>query len=87
MGAALYPPERDAEFTASLGAMIFPVAAAGAGAFWNFDTSAPLDANSTAFKQHIDAHTARLLARGVAACPSDCECDYLSQCGTPYIQQ
>ena len=87
VGAALFGPERDAEFTRSIGAMIFPGAAVGAGAFWNYDTSAPLLANSTVFANHLGAHTARLLARGVAACPSGCgyACDELSQCGVPYI--
>lgn len=47
--------------------MIFPGASVGAGAFWNYNTSGPLLANSTEFGALIAAHTARLVARGVLA--------------------
>ena len=85
VGAELFSPTRDAEFTRSIVAMIFPGAAVGAGAFWNFNTSAPLLANSTEFAALLEAHTRRLRARGVAACPVGCTCDEVSQCGEPYI--
>jgi hypothetical protein len=88
VGAALFGPGRDAEFSRSVTAMVFPGAAVGAGAFWNFNTSAgpPLLPNSSAFAELVDAHTARLIARGIGACPKGCKCDELSQCGTPYLK-
>jgi hexosaminidase len=83
VGAALYPPSKDAEFERSLSAMIFPGASVGAGSFWNFDKA--LDANSKEFTASITAHTARLIGRGVIACPPGCVCDEVSQCGKPYL--
>ena len=39
VGAALFPPARDAEFMQSIGGMIWPRGFVGAAAFWNYDAS------------------------------------------------
>lgn len=76
------PPPPPPPPTQSFSAMVWPHAAAAAAAFWNYQ--ATLDPSSSAFQDAYTAHTARLIARGVGACPPGCACDFGHKCGTPY---
>ena len=82
-GAKLFPPERDDEFSKSIGGMIFPRGFVGAAAFWNYNATA--DPSSTAFVDAIWKLNDQLAARGSFTCPSKCDCDQLTACGKPYI--
>ena len=82
-GAKLFPPERDDEFSKSIGGMIFPRGFVGAAAFWNYNATA--DPSSTAFVDAIWKLNDQLAARGSYTCPSKCDCDQLTACGKPYI--
>lgn len=84
VGHALFPPQRDAEFSRSIGGMIWPRGFVGAAAFWNYNSSA--DPASPAFVLAIDNLNDQLQARGSYTCPSNCSCDQLTACGQPYIK-
>lgn len=84
VAAALYGPDADAAFAASIGGMVWPRCAAAAGSFYRYDASvgeAALNASVAAFNERV------LRGRGVGACPNGCACDELSMCGRPYLQQ
>jgi hypothetical protein len=83
VGAALFPPTRDAEFLRSIGGMIWPRGFVGAAAFWGYNAS--LSPSDPAFVQAIYNLSTDLIARGLPVCPPGCHCDQLSACGVPYI--
>ena len=75
--------QADAAFARSIGGMIWPRGLVGAAAFWNFDASvAPTD---PAFVAGVWKLNSQLAARGRHVCPTNCSCDQLSACGTPYV--
>lgn len=61
--------------------MVWPKAAIAAGAFWNYDDSLS-DADLVTVAA---AAVARLELSNLDACPTDCDCDELSRCGSPYL--
>jgi hypothetical protein len=69
----------DAEFAASVSGLIWPRAAAMAGAAWNFQPLSPAE-----FNRSFGAHTIRLSARGIDLCPMQCSCNEVMRCNTPY---
>lgn len=82
--AWMYPPEQDAAFIKSFMGMVWPRAAAAAGAFWNYDASVVSGAGDNDFSCAISAINTRLGLRGVTTCPNGCSCDWGSSCGEPY---
>lgn len=80
---ALFPPSADALFHKSILGVAFPRAAVGAGSFWNWNASV----TSSQLDGSIAALNARLIARGVPACPSNCTCNAASRCGVPYANE
>eukprot|EP00043_Microstomoeca_roanoka_P019202 m.213437 g.213437 ORF g.213437 m.213437 type:complete len:643 (+) comp16955_c0_seq1:187-2115(+) len=84
-GAVLYDPAHDAEFSQSIGGMIWPRGFVGAAAFWNFNSS--VDPTSAEFVSSIWALNDQLSQRGSYTCPTNCSCDYLTACGKPYLPQ
>eukprot|EP00123_Amoebidium_parasiticum_P014621 comp22576_c0_seq1/m.34484 comp22576_c0_seq1/g.34484 ORF comp22576_c0_seq1/g.34484 comp22576_c0_seq1/m.34484 type:complete len:545 (-) comp22576_c0_seq1:657-2291(-) len=80
--SSFFPPSQDALFSKSVGGLIWPRAGVAAGAFWRYSPDLP--PGSEEFRNYYTTHTNRLIARGVEACPPDCECDYLSRCGVKY---
>lgn len=83
VGSALFSPDHDDAFAKSIGGMIWPRGYVGAAAFWNFNSSA--DPSSSDFVAGVWAQNDRLAARGAFVCPTNCSCDQLSACGTPYL--
>ena len=83
VGAALFPPARDAEFATAIGGMLFPRALVGAAAFWSFNGSVAYD--DPAFVEAVWALNDQIVAAGGVTCPSRCACDQLTQCGKPII--
>ena len=84
VGAALFPPERDAEFGASIGGMIFPRGFVAAAAFWSFNATA--DPASDTFVASVWRLNDHLTKRGSKTCPTRCDCDQLTACGVPYLK-
>ena len=85
VGAPLFHPDNDVEFAKSIGGMIWPRGYVGAAAFWNFNkTSVP---NSTEFVSSIWNLNNKMIARGQLVCPTNCTCDQLTSCGTPYLKK
>ena len=82
-GVTLFAPARDTEFGKSIGGMIWPRGFVGAHAFWNFDASA--DPASDAFVTAVWRLNDQLAQRGSLTCPTNCSCDQLTACGTPYL--
>lgn len=83
VGSKLFGPERDHEFAASVGGMIWPRGFVGAQAFWHYNASvSPYDND---FVQAIWDVNEQLRARGSLTCPSKCSCDQMSACGQPYL--
>ena len=80
VGAPLYPPSRDAEFSASFNAMVWPKAAIGAGSFWNFKSL-----TDSELETRIEEFAERLASANLDSCPIACTCDELTRCGSPYI--
>ncbi len=80
VGAQLYPPSMDKEFAQSFNGMVWPKAAIGAGAFWNFVE----DARDN-LEEYVEEINSVMIERGMDTCPSNCNCDYLDRCGKPYI--
>eukprot|EP00035_Acanthoeca_spectabilis_P018249 m.385392 g.385392 ORF g.385392 m.385392 type:complete len:614 (+) comp16737_c4_seq1:44-1885(+) len=79
-GGIYYGPSTDATFSKSFGGLVWPRAAVGAGAFWNFN-------NSWSFsdvEQRYDEFAALLAGRGLFTCPASCACNYTTACGKPY---
>eukprot|EP00911_Craspedida_sp_UC1_P002689 UC1_evm1s1975 len=76
VGHALFSPDMDKEFAASVGGMIWPRGYVAAGAFWSFSNST--DPSSPAFVKSIGDLNAKLIARGAHACPNGCSCDQLT---------
>ena len=79
----MYGAEHDAIFIESYSNLVFPNAAAAAGAAWNYAGSG-LPTNLGALNTSISLHNARLIERGVQSCPNGCVCDWDGSCGTPY---
>ena len=85
-GVTQFAPSADHIFSQSFGGIVWPRAAVGGAAFWNF--------NSTwAFSDLEDRYVgfaAVLEARGLKSCPAECaggvepQCDYGYACGVPY---
>ena len=84
---ALFPPEADALFHDSIIGYSFPRAAVGAGSFWNYVATFNATEPDGAFRATYEAMNARLLARGVPTCPTECHCDAASRCGKPYANE
>ncbi len=62
---------------------IWPRGYVGAASFWNYiPNTDPINPN---FRDTWLAFNDVMIARGVLACPSDCACDELYQCGNPYL--
>jgi hexosaminidase len=83
VGSALFPPEMDLPWSQSVAGMIWPRGYVGAAAFWNYDPS--VSSQDPDFVNGIWALNDLVISNGGLACPSQCECDQLSACGTPYI--
>jgi hexosaminidase len=84
VASALFPPQMDAEFAASIGGMVFPRGLVAASAFWNYNSSvSPYDPG---FVSSVWALNTQLQQRGALVCPTNCSCDQLSACGVPYIK-
>jgi hypothetical protein len=64
--------------------MVWPRGYVAAASFWNYNSSA--DPKSQAFVNAIYALNDDLEKRGSYVCPSNCSCDQLTACGTPYIK-
>ncbi|GMI15290.1 hypothetical protein TrVE_jg10005 [Triparma verrucosa] len=80
VGAALYPPSMDDQFTPSFMGMVWPKAAIAAGAFWNY-----YELTDDDLKTKIEGVANRLKEAAIDACPNDCDCDELTRCGDSYI--
>ena len=63
--------------------MIWPRGFVGAAAFWNYNAS--VDPSADEFVDAIWKTNDALRARGSLTCPSRCDCDQVSACGTPYV--
>lgn len=83
VGAALFNPANDLEFSQSVGGMIWPRGYVGAAAFWHYDAS--VNPSSSDFVSGIYRLNDQLAARGSYVCPSQCACDQLTACGKPYL--
>jgi hexosaminidase len=85
VGAALYPPSMDTEFTSSFNGLVWPKAALVGGSFWNY-----YDMEDDEIAAVGDMLSELISSRGGDACPSEkqCEggCDYLTRCKEEYIQ-
>lgn len=84
VGGALFPPSKDEEFGKSIGGMMWPRGFVAAQAFWHYD--ATLDPASDEFVANIWNVNDKVAAQGGLVCPTNCSCDQLSACGTPYIK-
>lgn len=84
VGAALFPPTRDAEFSHSIAGMMWPRGYVGAASFWSYNASE--DPTSGSFVDSIWSLNDKLNARGSLVCPTNCTCDQLTSCGKPYIK-
>ena len=73
----------DTAFGQSLGGMMWPRGFVGAGAMWNWNSSA--DPRSAEFAGGIWALNDALTARGALVCPTNCSCDQLTACGKAYL--
>ena len=82
--ADLFPsPARDPEFIRSISAMVWPRAAVAAGSYWRYDGG--LDINGSRFRALYARLNDRVLrGRGVASCPTGCECNETAACGVAY---
>lgn len=80
VGAQLYPPSMDGQFTASFMGMVWPKAAIAAGAFWNY-----YEMTDEELQAKIEDVADRLKENEIDACPNGCECDELTRCGDSYI--
>ena len=78
----MFDRKADNSFQESILAMIFPRGIIAAGSFWNYQPG--VSADSREFAEMYNMQTARLISRGIAACPVGCKCDELSKCGNPY---
>ena len=85
-GVTQFAPNTDNLFSQSFAGIVWPRAAVGAAAFWNFNSSwafADLESRYVGF-------AAALESRGVKSCPAKCaggdepQCDYGFACGVPY---
>ena len=77
----MYDADKDHIFSESFGNAVFPGAAAAAGSLWHYNVSlSPHGLPSTDMTDAINAHTARLQARGVPTCAPGCACDWGSSC-------
>jgi len=85
VGGALFPPSMDEEFSKSIGGMMWPRGFVAAQAFWHFDSA--LDPTSDDFTANIWSINDQIAAKGGLVCPSNCSCDQLTACGTPYISK
>lgn len=83
VGGALFPPSKDKEFSKSIGGMMWPRGFVAAQAFWHYDASQ--DPASDDFVANIWAINDKVAAKGGLVCPTNCSCDQLTACGTPYI--
>eukprot|EP00040_Diaphanoeca_grandis_P031283 m.186835 g.186835 ORF g.186835 m.186835 type:complete len:670 (-) comp32283_c0_seq1:89-2098(-) len=84
VGHELFGPAMDAEFSESVGGMIWPRGFVGAAAFWNFDANQ--DPSAPDFVEGIYKLSESLRAKGSYVCPQNCSCDQLTACGIPYIK-
>jgi hypothetical protein len=73
VGAKLFDPALDAEFSQSIGGMIWPRGFVAAAAFWNYNAS--VDPSSASFSQSIYELNDDVASRGGFVCPSNCSCD------------
>ena len=80
----LYDTSEDEIFEESFGRQIFPGTAAAAGSLWSgFDDTHLVPKTGTpsdAFVEAIEAHTRRLLERGVLSCDVGCICSEDTSC-------
>ena len=83
VASSLFPPSKDAAFATSIGGMIFPRAIVGAASFWAFNAST--SSQDPAFVASVWATNDMIVAAGGVTCPSRCECDQLTQCGSPIV--
>eukprot|EP01062_Namystynia_karyoxenos_P063626 TRINITY_DN56438_c0_g1_i1.p1 TRINITY_DN56438_c0_g1~~TRINITY_DN56438_c0_g1_i1.p1 ORF type:complete len:549 (+),score=179.98 TRINITY_DN56438_c0_g1_i1:76-1647(+) len=83
VGHELFDPKHDAEFSRSIGGMIWPRGFVAAASFWNFNATA--DPTSAQFTDAIWRLNDQLMQRGAYSCPTNCSCDQLSACGKPYL--
>ena len=77
--------QADALFHQSIIGYSFPRASVGAGSFWNYIPG--FNAAGSAFRATYEAMNARLIARGVPSCPTECHCDAASRCGKAYANE
>eukprot|EP01116_Phalansterium_solitarium_P023041 TRINITY_DN7870_c0_g1_i2.p1 TRINITY_DN7870_c0_g1~~TRINITY_DN7870_c0_g1_i2.p1 ORF type:complete len:667 (+),score=271.44 TRINITY_DN7870_c0_g1_i2:146-2146(+) len=84
VASVLFSPEYDTEFSESIGGMIWPRGYVAAASFWNYNAS--VNPASPEFVSAVWQLNDQLAARGALVCPSNCSCDQLSACGTPYIK-
>lgn len=85
VGGALFPPSMNDEFSKSIGGMMWPRGFVAAQAFWHFDSA--LDPKSEDFVANIWAINDQVAAKGGLVCPTNCSCDQVTACGTPYISE
>jgi hexosaminidase len=85
VGSALFDPKYDAEFSKSIGGMIWPRGFVAANAFWHYNAS--ISASSPDFVVGIYNVNDEITSRGLPTCPSKCDCDQLTACGNPYIKK
>ena len=83
VAAPLFPPSADAKFQKSIGGMIWPRGYVGAAAFWGYDGN--WSSQDADFVKMIWDVNDKVIQRGGAACPTNCTCDQLNQCGKPIV--
>ena len=84
-----FAPAADKLFSQSFGGIVWPRAAVGGGAFWNYNSTWAFEDIQDRFFQFASV----LEARGLRTCPGDCVkktgitgvgCDYGFACGVPW---
>merc|ERR1711907_61064 len=78
----MYPSSQDEIFSRSFGNMVFPGAAASGASLWNYNSTLTTSQGlpTATFTNALNAHTERLISRGVPACKPGCACDWGSAC-------
>ena len=79
-GGMYFDPSTDATFSKSFGGLVWPRAAVGAAAFWNYNASWSFADIEERYLQFASV----LESRGLHTCPAYCSCDYTTACGKPY---
>eukprot|EP00039_Didymoeca_costata_P009565 m.126874 g.126874 ORF g.126874 m.126874 type:complete len:608 (-) comp14530_c0_seq10:48-1871(-) len=77
-GGNYFTPDTDATFAKSFGGLVWPRAAVGGAAFYNF-----VNVGFDALQERYETFAQVLIDRGIVSCPANCSCDYTTHCGKP----